>query len=173
MQFGDAIEEPTPDKSGTVEPSVLAVLYDEVAQDLERQSAQIDRLNERAQQLFGFAAVILTIIAAVTPRDTTTATKVAFLCAIPLFARAAWLSGSAWIVRSWRGDPDVRSLWGRHRAKPEEHFRYQVILNRFESISANESSISQKLDKVKAGQRWLYGGFIYVAALIVFRLLFE
>jgi len=160
-----------PDAPGTVEPPVLATLYDEIAQALDRQSGQIDRLNERAQQLFGFAAVILTIIAAVAPQDATALTKIAFVVAIPLFGRAAWSAAAAWRLASWRGDPNVHALWEGRRTDPEEHFRYQVIHNRLDSIASNDKQIAAKLDKVKRAHFWLYCGFVYIAALVAFRLL--
>lgn len=161
-----------PDAPGTVAETVLATLYDEIAQSLDRQHDHVDRLNERAQQLFGFAAVILTIIAAVAPGDASTATKVAFLVAIPLFGFAAWYAAGAWRLASWRGDPDVQALWERRRRDGEEHFRYQVILNRLESIRENDKRIAAKVKTVKRSQVWLYGGFVYISGLVAFRLLF-
>ncbi|MDX6453814.1 MAG: hypothetical protein QOH16_3863 [Gaiellaceae bacterium] len=165
------LSQEAPDAPGTVEAPVLATLYDEVAQALDRQHSQIDSLNERAQQLFGFAAVILTIIAAVTPQDAKTLTKLAFVVAIPLFGRAAWYAAVAWRLASWRGDPDVDALWNRRRADPEEHFRYQVILNRLDSITTNDDRIAAKIETVKRAHFWLYCGFVYIAVLVAFRLL--
>jgi hypothetical protein len=159
------------DKPGTVAPPVLATLYDEIAKDLDRQQAQIESLNERAQQLFGFAAAILTIIAAVAPHDAKTLTKLAFVAAIPVFGRAAWCAAAAWRLASWRGDPDVQVLWEGRRTDPEEHFRYQVIHNRLASIASNDNRIAAKVETVKRAHFWLYCGFVYIALLVAVRLL--
>jgi hypothetical protein len=165
------LEEPDQaDPPGTVQPPVLATLYEETGDALDQQLDQIDRLNERAQQLFGFSAVILAIIAAVAPKDASTVMKIAFALAIPLFAPAAGYAAWAWRLASWRGDPDMHKLWEQYRKEPEEHFRYQVILNRLDSIRVNEKRIAAKLKKVKRAHFWLYCGFVYIAVLVVFRL---
>ncbi len=160
-----------PDEFGTVQEPVLAILYDEIAQSLERQFGQLRSLNERAQQLLGFAAVILTIIGAVATKDAPTATKIACVVAILLFGLVALYAAGAWRLANWRGDPDVNVLWKHYRKEAEEHFRYQVISNRLDSIRENDQQIAAKIRNVKRAHFWLYCGLGSIAALVVLRLL--
>ncbi len=160
-----------PEESGTVKAPVLAILYDEIAQAQAQQFSQIDRLNERAQQLFGFVAVILTIIVAAATEDITTAMKIGLGGLGVLAVLVALCATRAWRLEDWSGDPDVGALWKNYRGKAEETFRYQVIANRLASIRKNDQQIVAKIQKVKWAYFWLNCGFVYTVALVVFLLL--
>jgi len=149
----------------------LAVLYDEIAQALSAQQASVDGLNERAQQLFSFAAVILTILAGLAPAQSSTTGKVLDLIGVPLFVVAAYFSGRAWEFQKWRTDPDATALWENYRLKSDEYLRHQVIQNRLQSLELNGKKLSTKLGRVKMARLWLYAGFIYVVALLFYRVL--
>ncbi len=138
---------------------------------MERQRGQIHRLNERAHRFFGFGAAILPIIVTVATKDTTTAMKIALIVAIPLFGPIALYAAVAWDLTTWRDDPDLDVLWEHYRKDTEEHFRYQVILNRLDAIRENDQKIAAKLRKVKWAHRWLFCGIVYTGALVTIRLL--
>jgi SMODS-associating 2TM, beta-strand rich effector domain len=160
-------------EEGEVRPTegTLDLLYDEVSRDLEGQHEYIEALNQRAQQLFGFAILILTILAAVTPSHRGTATKAVFAAGIPFFALAAFYSGLAWEFLKWRLDPDVRVLWDRYRGKSEEHVRHQVIQNRLDCLNDNQGKLELKLKRIKRARLWLYLGFAYLVALLLYRVI--
>lgn len=158
-------EEPRPSE-GT-----LGVLYEEIARDLDGQHAYVELLNQRAQQLFGFATVILAILAGVVPSDTGCWTRIAYGLAIPFFAFAAFFSGRAWEFRRWRYDPDVADLWERYRLKSEEHLRHQVIQNRLQCLIENQKELTAKLKRIKRARLWLYLGFAYLVGLLLYRLI--
>src|SRR6266498_1036014 len=120
---------PAPEEDHAAE-GTLALLYQEIGRDLDGQHGYVDQLNQRAQQLFGFANVILAILAAVVPTHPDLGTRIAYALALPVFALAALNSGRAWEFRKWRYDPDARQLWEHYRGKSEEHVRHQVIQNR-------------------------------------------
>lgn len=161
----DEVEEPRPSE-GT-----LSLLYAEIARDLEGQHGYIEQLNQRAQQLFGFATVILAILAAVVPTHPDLGTRIAYALSLPFFALAAFYSGQAWEFRKWRYDPDVRKLWEHYRGKSEEHVRHQVIQNRLAGLDENEQKLTTKLRSIKRARLWLYGGFLYVAALLLYQVI--
>jgi hypothetical protein len=156
-----------------VHPSegTLALLYAEIAHDLDGQHAYIDQLNQRAQQLFGFATVILTILAAVTPSHPERGTKIAFLVGVPFFVLSAFYSGRAWEFVKWSDDPDVRNLWEKYRGKADEHVRHQVIQNRLASLKDNQEKLELKVMRIKRARLWLYGGFAYLVMLLVYRVI--
>jgi hypothetical protein len=165
--------EPAPLPANELRPpeGTLAVFYDEIAADLSGQHGYVESLNQRAQQLFGFATVILTILAGVVPEHPGTGTKLAYLLGVPFFALAAFFSGRAWDFRKWRYDPDVQGLWDRYRGKSEEHVRHQVIQNRLACLKENETKLTTKLRQVKWSQRWLYLGFAYLVGLLFYRVI--
>jgi hypothetical protein len=136
-----------------VHPSegTLALLYAEIAHDLDGQHAYIDQLNQRAQQLFGFAT--------------------AFLVGVPFFVLSAFYSGRAWEFVKWSDDPDVRNLWEKYRGKADEHVRHQVIQNRLASLKDNQEKLELKVMRIKRARLWLYGGFAYLVMLLVYRVI--
>jgi hypothetical protein len=162
-----------PDSPPQVRPSegTLALLYEEIARDLDGQHDYIEQLNQRAQQLFGSATVILTILAAVTPAHPGVGTKIAFLLGIPFFALSAFYSGQAWEFLKWRYDPDVRNLWKHYRGKDEEHVRHQVIQNRLACLDDNQGKLNLKLGRIKHSRLWLYAGFAYLVVLLLYRVI--
>lgn len=168
-QDGDQATSP-PDEPRPSE-GTLSVLYEEIARDLDGQHGYVDALNQRAQQLFGFATVILAILAGVVPASAGCWTKIAYGVTIPFFALAAFYSGRAWDFRKWGFDPDTRELWKHYRHKSEEHVRHQVIQNRLACLSANETQLNAKLRLVKRAQIWLYLGFAYLVVLLLYRLI--
>ena len=157
-------EEPRPSE-GT-----LGLLYEEIVRDLDGQHAYVELLNQRAQQLFGFATVILAILAGVVPAHPGIGTKIAYALAIPLFAFAAFFSGRAWEFRKWRHDPDVAKLWEHYRLRDEEHLRHQVIQNRLACLDENQKELATKLRRIKRARLWLYLGFVYLVGLLLYRL---
>jgi len=150
-------------------PETLVVLYDEIGQALTGQHDYVEELNDRAQQLFGFAAVILTILAGLAPSQPTTFGKVVDLIAIPLFVLPAYFSARAWQFRFWRSDPDVTRLWEKYRLKTDEFLRHQVIQNRLASLKTNDDLITTKVRQIKTAQFLLYIGFGYLVALLLYR----
>jgi hypothetical protein len=166
MQREEHLAEETRPSAGT-----LALLYDEVGKSLDDEHAYVEALNARAQQLFSFATVILAILAGVIPTHPHTGTKVAYAISLPIFALAAYYSGRAWEFRKWRSDPDVKQLWEHYRGRSEEHVRHQVIQNRLACLSDNEPGLTAKLGWIKRARVWLYLGFVYVAALLLYQIL--
>jgi hypothetical protein len=159
--------------AGEERPSqgTLALLYDEIGGALQAQHAYVESLNGRAQQLFGFATVILAIVGAVVPTNPSTGLRILYGIALPIFAAAAYFSGRAWRFRKFRSDPDVGGLWMHLRFKSEEYVRHQVILNRRESLETNDKELEDKLRLIKRAQFWLYCGFIYVWALLLYQVI--
>jgi hypothetical protein len=145
------------------------VLYDEIGQALSGQHDYVEELNGRAQQLFGFAAVILTVLAGLVPGQSSTFGKVLDLIAVPLFVMAAFFSAKAWDFRLWRSDPDVTQLWENYQLKSEEYLRHQVIQNRLDCLKANEEPLKRKLRQIKTAQVSLYVGFVYLVGLLLYR----
>lgn len=149
------------------------MLYDEVQQALSGQHDYVEELNGRAQQLFGFAAVILTVLAGLVPGQSSTFGKVLDLIAVPLFVLAAYFSARAWDFRLWRSDPEVKQLWENYQLKSEEYLRHQVIHNRLECLDENQEQLKTKLGQIKTAQRWLYVGFVYLVGLLLYRVLVQ
>lgn len=115
--------------------------------------------------------MILAILASVVPESPGIGTKIAYGLAIPFFALAAFFSGWAWEFRKWRFDPDTADLWADYRFKSEEHLRHQVIQNRLDCLKANRKELAAKLGRIKRARLWLYLGFAYLVALLLFRLI--
>jgi hypothetical protein len=152
-------------------PGTLALLYDEIADEQRSQQDLGDQLNQRAQQLFSFVAVILALLPVAIPEDPCLWEKIAVIAAIPLLALAALFSGQAWGFRTWRRDPSGLKLWERYRLNSEEIVRHQVIQNRLQAIEHNRSLLTTKRRAVKRAQWSLYVAVAYVAALVLYRIL--
>ena len=149
--------------------ATLQLLYAEIAAELAGQRAFIDQLNQRAQNLFSFVAVILALLATLIPMNPCACEKVVFGAAVPIFGVSAFFSARAWGFRKWRHDPNVGTLWANYRFRDEEVVRHGVIQNRLDAIEENNRQIDAKRRDAKWAQWSLYVGFIYVSALVLYR----
>ena len=160
----------TPERPRT-EPTdgTLALLYDEIGSALAAQHDHVESLNARAQQLLGFATIILAIVATIVPSHMSSGIRVLYVIAIPVFAIPAALSALAWRIRGYRADPSPLKLWEFYRLEDERDVREQVVSNRKESLAQNHKEIGQKLRLVKWAYWSLLVGFLYVAAVLLYQ----
>lgn len=149
----------------------LTLLYDEIAAELNGQRELTDHLNQRAQQIFSFVAVILALLPTVIPPTPSRWEQLAVVGVIPVLGVSGFYSSRAWSFRSWRRDPAAIPLWKHYRGKPEEFIRHAVIQNRLHAITTNDSQIENKRADAKRAKRALYLATAYVAVLVVYRVL--
>lgn len=149
----------------------LALFYDEFSRALDDQKDSIESLNTRAMQLFAFSTVIVTIVAGVLSTSPALGTRIIFGCALPFFLLTALYSARAWEFRTWRADPDPEQLWEHYQDDDEEHIRHQVIQNRRKCLEANRPKLNEKVRLIKRTRIWLYAGFIYAAALLLYQVI--
>ncbi|MFZ0341645.1 MAG: hypothetical protein WAL31_04865 [Gaiellaceae bacterium] len=62
----------------------MALLYDEIGRALSAQRRCVESLNARAQQLLGFATIILAILAAIVPTHPSVAIRILYAIALPV-----------------------------------------------------------------------------------------
>lgn len=147
----------------------LALLYDEIGSALAAQHDHVESLNARAQQLLGFATIILAILSAVVPTHPGVGTRVLYGIALPVFAVAAYFSALAWRIRGWRFDPSPLALLDNYYLEDERNVREKVIANRRESFAHNREELRRKIRLVKWAGWSLYAGFIYVAVVLLYQ----
>lgn len=145
----------------------LVLLYDTVAEELDKQFDQIDALNARAHQLLGFAAITVGLLLTVRPPTADYLVTVLFTLALVGFACIAGAGVRAWALQGWRHDPEPRALWDRHRLHSEEWLRHQIILNRLDAVDQNADAIEAKLYWVRWTQRLLALEVLYLVSLVI------
>jgi hypothetical protein len=150
-------------------PAALKLIYDEVADALEKQFEQIESLNARSQQLIGFAAIAVGILIGLRPPARGELSVTLFSIALFVFAVIAAAGLRAWALQGWRADPDARTLWEKDRLHSEEWLRHQIILNRLEAVDANATAVAVKLFWVRWTQRLLAVEVVYLTALAIIR----
>ncbi len=147
----------------------LNLLFDEVADELNRQFTQNEALVGRAQQILGFGAAILGLAVTLRPPTERLLITLLFAGALALFlllAREAW---SAWTLKRWRTDPRAARLWEDYRAKTEEYIRHQIILNRLQAIATNEKNLDEKIRHLKNAGILLVLEVLYLVGLVMLR----
>lgn len=147
----------------------LALIYNEIAEELVKQFEQISALNARAQQLLGFAAITVGVVVTLRPPTRDAAVSLLFALALMLFACIAGCGLRAWSPQGLRHDPEPRALWEKHRLRTKEWVQHQIILNRLDAVDANLASIDEKLYWVRWTQRLLALEVIYLVGLIIVR----
>jgi hypothetical protein len=145
----------------------LRLIYDTIAEELEKQFEQIDSLNSRAHQLLGFAAITVGVVLSLRPPSRDALVSGLFALALVGFACIAGAGVRAWALQGWRHDPEPRPLWDRHRLRSEEWLRHQIILNRLDAVDENANAIDAKLYWVRWTQRLLALEVIYLVALVI------
>jgi hypothetical protein len=160
----------TDDANRPTDMGTLTVLYDETRHTLDRQMDLVDGLNGRAQQLLGFAAVIVSVIAAIGGKEQSDWVRALVLFDLSLFAVVAGLCFAAWRFKTYRDDPDVVRLYTKYRYADEAKIRDQVIGNRFDAIDHNAKIIGWKESRIRDASWVLVGAFIVLAALVITKL---
>ena len=147
-------------------PETLNLLYDEAAEELRRQEEQITILDGRAQQLLGFAGVILGLVITLhTPPNRVS--TILFGVGVAIFFAVGWHGLKAWKTTPWRSDPAIGGLWEKHRLESAEFVRHQVILNRLEAIKTNQNGIDVKLDHLAVTQALLAIEVLYLSVVVL------
>jgi hypothetical protein len=153
------------------ENAVLAVLYEETRRAVDLQLHKVESLNARAQQLLGFSAVIVSIVAAINVDDDTSGwVKALSLAVLGLFGLCGAVSFFAWRISTYRDDPEPVSLYGSYRGATETEIRDQVIGNRFETLRINNGVIGRKERLVRDSMSVMIVGGVVLVALVVVRL---
>jgi hypothetical protein len=150
-----------------VTPGTLRLIYDELAQDLDKQFSQIESLNNRAQQLLGLAGLIPTIVVTIGILRHRVLFTALFAVALASFAGVATLAFLAWRVKGWRADPNAAALWSDFRFEGEEWLRHQVIQNRLQSRAENEKHIQDRLWFLKRAQWGFAASSVYVIVVLL------
>lgn len=145
----------------------LELIYDTVAEELDKQFDQIDSLNSRAHQLLGFAAITVGVVLSLRPPTRDALVSVLFGVALFGFACIAGTGVRAWALQGWRHDPEPRPLWDRHRLRSEEWLRHQIILNRLDAVDENARAVDAKLYWTRWTQRLLALEVLYLVALVI------
>lgn len=153
----------------TAQPKTLALLYDETARTLDRQFDTVEGLKDRAQQILGFAAVIISVIAAL-DINANTAQRVLVVVDLELFGVTAVLAFAAWRFATYRDDPAVNRLYGKYRDTDVDTVRDQVIGNRFVAIEHNKRLIREKTLLIRFALWMLLGATAFLIALVALRL---
>lgn len=163
-----AINESSTEQRAVDERS-LALIYDEVAGDLDRQFTQVEHLNGRAPQILGLGGVILGVMVALRPPTADILVSLLTVGALLIYALAAALSLAAWQIIAWRSDPKTPALWEEHRDRSATWIRHQIILNRIESRGWNAARIERKVKLVRWAQRLLAAEILYLVLLLILR----
>lgn len=155
----------------SAEPSAdtTALVYSEIAAQLDKQFEQIGALNARAQQLLVFAAGVFALITAVRPPKAGWLPTILFCVALLLFVVVVVFGYAAWSIYGWRRDPHPAKLWQRYSHWPADWLRQQIILNMIVSHDHNARAINGKLYYVRATQVFLGAEVSYLIALLILR----
>lgn len=145
----------------------LALIYETVMKEMDKQLEQIDALNARAHQLLGFAAITVGLVVTLRPPTADYVVSILFAIALVGFAFIAGAGVNAWALQGWRHDPAPRPLWERHRLRSEEWLRHQIILNRLDAVDENAAAIAAKLYWVRWTQRLLALEVLYLVSLVI------
>lgn len=150
------------------EPGTVALIHAEAAGAIDRQFEQNAALTARAQQVLGYAGLILGVFVALRPPDVSQ-TDVAILLAIgvALFALIAITGGLAWSLRGLRRDPAPGPLWERYRLAPQDWLRQLLVLNLIESHAANRRVLETKVRYLRASQVLLAVEVLYLAMVLI------
>lgn len=150
-----------------VEPNpTVALILDQVSAAVDGQFAQIESLNTRAQQLLGFAAIVVSVVVGLGAQNETLP-AVLLGVGVGIFSLVAGLGLRAWAIYGYRRDPSPRPLWERYRNWPAEWLREQLIFNLVESFEHNARAIDAKLIYLKRTQYLLAIEVAYLAAVLV------
>jgi len=124
--------------------ATVRLIFDVVAEQLDRQFNQVDKLNGRAQQLLTFAGTLLGALIVFRPPEKNTCISIFFGGGVSLFLLVMWTTLRAWAVRGWGRDPNPRELWDAYQLWPEPMLRIQLILNWILNSRENEVQIRVK-----------------------------
>lgn len=150
-----------------VEPNPTTVLIlGEASRAVDAQFAQIDSLNTRAQQLLGFAGIVISVVVGLGAQNETVP-AVLLGIGVGIFALVAVLGLRAWGIYGYRRDPAPRPLWESFRNWPTDWLREQLIWNLIASHEHNARAIDAKLIYLRRTQFLLAVEVAYLAAVLV------
>jgi hypothetical protein len=149
------------------DPETLAILYDEAKRTLDRQFDTVEGLKGRAQQILGFATVIVSILAAFDPAGHGVQ-RALVVVDLVLFVATGAAAFAAWRFHSYRDDPDAAALVEYYAAETAEKTRRQVIENRLASIEFNARIIERQTLFDRIGTALLVlAGAVLVAVVVL------
>lgn len=147
------------------------MLYDETRRAVDLQLQIVESLNNRAQQLVGFSAVVISVVAAFDIGAGDSRWERAFaLAAVGMFALAGGVALHAWRFGQYRDDPDVKKAYADYRHSSEVELRDQLIGNRFGAMEQNDRVMKKKTQRVREATGILVVGGILLIVLVVVRL---
>jgi hypothetical protein len=153
----------TPVNPEKLDQGSLGLIYQVVADQLEKQFQQIESLNARAQQLVALGAVIFGLVVGLRPPTSHLNVTLLFLVPFAAFAALAFFGHRAWSIEDWRRDPAPDELWKGYARASEAKVRYQLIGQWIDSWDKNRRAIKTKVGRVKLTQTLLA---ILVACLV-------
>src|SRR5206468_9131422 len=133
----------------------------------DRQMELVESLNARAQQVLAFAALIVSVIATLGGKEQSDWVRALILFDLAFFAVVAALAFAAWQFKTYRDDPDVEGLYGRHRHSDETTVRDQIIGNRFDALRHNAAILDWKRRRIRDASGVLVGAFVVLGALVI------
>jgi hypothetical protein len=130
--------------------SAPQVFYDVASSRLDEQVGRIDALDAKAATAFGFSAALLPIFgvffATSNPPNTATALySVALIVYIALLV----VTSRAYGVSGWSFRPDLATLEGHSKTRPEDDVRLWAAEECVRSITANEPRLRLKATYAK------------------------
>lgn len=149
----------------------MAILLDETTRTIDRQFETIESLNNRGQQMLGFAAVIVSVLAAFATNDVSDAVKTLILLDLVLFVSLGVLAFIAWRFQRFRDDPQPDALYEHYVDKEPSFVRKQLIGNRLASLDHNQKAIAQKTSLLEAASWILAAAAVLLVAVVAVRLL--
>jgi hypothetical protein len=150
------------------DPATLALVYEEVGVQLDKQFEQINELNSRAQQLLAFAGGTFGLVIALQPPKDSWWMSGLYFGGLFIFGYLVYNGYQAWSIRGWRRDPEPEHLWRRYQLWPENWLREQIIWNRIQSRSKNQLAIDEKVARLRTTQ-WLLAllvGYLVLALIL-------
>src|SRR5690349_8800803 len=117
---------PPPDPTLPPSEAALKLLYELTQAEIDKQQAVIDGLTSRAQQILGWATLVLTVSIGLRTPHRGVLNLVLTIVALALFLRISWWAFKGWRTRRWRLDPDPAALWTAYRSRSETWLRHQV-----------------------------------------------
>lgn len=132
-------------------PKSLEIVYTEIKSRLDKQSEEIDTLNQRASVLLGFVTLLMSLLAGFTttvkvpdlPGDSLIPVLLTLIAAI-LYIHILIFAYLGYKIQTYRRDPEPRPLRDGYLIKNEETTKRQVISNFIDSYETNAKHISKK-----------------------------
>ena len=144
-------------------PETLELIYNEVKDALNMQFQSMEGLNTKASIIIGFVGVIIGISLNLYSDEN----PHLFIGSMFLFLGAAFLSFSAYKVKSYRRDPKPRKITEKYLKENGKKVKKQLIDNFIQSYEDNKNRIEKKVKYINYSLIFLFIGLIVLTLSVI------